>query len=217
MPVRQRVLDRARDRARLVRIEVGGEIRQARLAAGLRLVDVATAIGRSKSWVSRVERGRVVRVSLSDLVLLAAAVGLKLWTATYPSERALRDAPQIALLRRFRDRVGEGWSWSYEVIGPTRGDLRAADAVMRRAATRIMVEAFTRFADTQAQTRAVRVKARDLGIDRVIIVVAESNANRRALASASDILAADFPLRTRSVLAALSAGRDPGANGIVVV
>ena len=102
-------------------------------------------------------------------------------------------------------------------VGPTRGDLRAADAVMRRAATRIMVEAFTRFADTQAQTRAVRLKARDLGIDRVIIVVAESNANRRALASASDILAADFPLRTRSVLAALSAGRDPGANGIVVV
>jgi hypothetical protein len=187
------------------------------MAAGLRLVDVGRAIGRSKSWVSRVERGRVRAVSHHDLVLLAAAVGLKLWTTTYPAERAIRDAPQLALLRRFRDRVGRGWSWKYEVIVPTSGDLRAADAVMSNRSARIMVEAFTRLADAQAQVRAVRLKARDLHLSRVIIVVAESNTNRRALAAADEALGVGFPLRTRTVIGALRAGRDPGEDGIVVI
>jgi hypothetical protein len=51
----------------------------------------------------------------------------------------------------------------------------------------------------------------------VVIVLAESASNRRALAEAADVIAADFPLGTRAVLRALSAGRDPGAHGIVVL
>jgi transcriptional regulator with XRE-family HTH domain len=216
MPVRTRVIDRARSRARVARIEIGGQIRRARLSAGLRLVDAGGAIRRSASWTSRVERGLVRNVPADELILLAAAVGLKLWLTTYPAERAIHDAPQLALLRRFRARVGDGWSWSYEVIVPIPGDLRAADAVIG-GAVRVMVEAFTRLADAQAQLRSVLVKARDLGIGRVVIVIADTNANRRALAEAGEVLLADFPLSTRTVLAALSAGRDPGANGIVVL
>jgi hypothetical protein len=63
----------------------------------------------------------------------------------------------------------------------------------------------------------VHLKARDLGIGRVVIVLAESASNRRALAEAADVIATDVPLGTRAVLRALSAGRDPGANGIVVL
>src|SRR5688500_360021 len=217
MPVRTRVLDPARHRGRLVRTEIGGSIRHARLAAGLRLCDVAEAIGRSVAWVSRVERGMSAKVSMEDMVVLCAAVGLKLWLTTYAAERAIHDAPQLALLRRFRARVGEMWQWSYEVIVPVAGDQRAADAVIRVPSVSIMIEAFTRVADGQAQLRAVRLKARDMDIERIIIVVGATPSNRRALAAAADVVASDFPLGTKAVIRALSAGRDPGANGIVTL
>jgi hypothetical protein len=187
------------------------------MAAGLPMRIVARAIGRSTSWVSRVERGLVASVTFDELVVLGAAAGLKLWATTYPAERAIRDAPQLRLLRRFRERVGEAWSWSYEVVLPQTRDQRAADCVLRRGSVTVMVEAFTRMADGQRQLRDVAIKARDLGATRVVIVLQASAANRRAMLEAADVIASDYPLGTRAVLAALSEGRDPGANGIVVL
>jgi len=35
------------------------------------------------------------------------------------------------------------------------------------------------------------------------------------VAAAGDLIAAAFPLDTRRVMAALAAGRDPGANGLI--
>jgi transcriptional regulator with XRE-family HTH domain len=217
MPVRTQIIAEARHRARSVRIEIGLAVRIARRAAGLRLSDVATAIDRSVAWVSRAERGLLPEVSLDELVVLSAAVGLKLWAATYPAARAIRDAPQLALLHRFRERIGDLWLWSYEVVVPIAGDQRAADAVIRRDTLRIMVEAFTRLTDAQAQLRSVLLKARDLGVDRIVIVIAATHANRRALELAAESLSADFPLDTRAVLRALERGADPGANGIVLI
>jgi transcriptional regulator with XRE-family HTH domain len=201
----------------VARIEVGAAIRNARLAAGLPLREVSRAIGRSVSWLSRVERGLVAGVTMDELIVASAAVGLKLWVTTFAAERAIRDAPQLALLRRLRERIGDGWQWSYEVVVPVPRDQRAADAVIRRGSTIVMIEAFTRLADGQGQLRAVILKARDMGIERVIIVMADSRANRQALEAAADVLASDFPLRTRAVLRALADGRDPGANGVVVL
>lgn len=217
MAVRTRILDQARHRARLVRLEIGAEIRRARLAAGIAQREVAAAANRSASWLSRVERGMVASVTADELLVVCAAVGLKLWMTTYAAPRAIYDAPQLALLRRLRARIGEVWSWNYEVVVPIARDQRAADAVIRCGQVTIMIEAFSRLADAQAQLRAVHAKARDMGIERVIIVIAAGHANRRALTEASEVLASDFPLHTRAVLAALSRGEDPGANGIVLL
>lgn len=217
MTVRTRILDQARVRARVVRIEIGSAIRAARLATGLPLREVGRVLGRSVSWLSRVERGLVASVAIDDLVVVSAAVGLKLWVTTFAAERAIRDAPQLELLRRFRARIGETWAWSYEVVVPIARDQRAADAVIRLGSAAVVIEAFTRFADAQAQLRAVRLKARDIGIGRIVIVAAATRANRDALGLAGDVLASDFPLGTRAVLRALAAGRDPGANGVVLV
>ncbi len=178
---------------------------------------VGRAIDRSASWVSRVERGIDGSIGLDDFIVLGAAVGLKVWVTTFPAERAIHDAPQLALLRRFRARIGETWEWTYEVLVPIQRDQRAADAVIRNGSVVVMIEAFTRLADAQAQLRAVMAKARDMGIGRVILVIAATHANRRALDLAADVVAAGFPIGTRAVLSALAAGRDPGANGIVLL
>jgi transcriptional regulator with XRE-family HTH domain len=217
MSTRIRVVDEARSRARLARIELGRQIRNARMASGLPLRLVGHAVGRSKSWVSRVERGLVRTVSFDELAVLAAASGLRLWATTYPGARAIYDAPQLRLLRRFRARVGEAWDWSYEVVMPNARDQRAADAVIRRSLVSVMIEAFTRIADAQRQLREIKRKARDLGVTRVVIVLQASHANRRAMREASELIRTDFPLGTREILAALAEGRDPGGNGIVVL
>ena len=82
---------------------------------------------------------------------------------------------------------------------------------------RVLVEAFTRLSNWQAQTANAARKARDLGANRLIILVADTHANRRALAEADAIRDGSFPIRTRAALAALGAGTDPGGDAIVVL
>jgi hypothetical protein len=82
---------------------------------------------------------------------------------------------------------------------------------------RVAVEAETRLYDIQAQLRRILAKAGADRVDRLILVVAATHANRRVIRDVRELMRDDFPLDTRSVLAALGAGRDPGANGIVMV
>jgi hypothetical protein len=70
--------------------------------------------------------------------------------------------------------------------------------------------------NVQALLRAVRQKQRDGGVTRVILVFSATDANRRALAAAGS-LAPDVSLGTKTVMAALAAGRDPGADALVLL
>lgn len=60
-----------RDRRHLLRTE----LREARLAAGLRQVDVARALGKPQSYVAKVERGER-RVDLVETLNLCKVIGL---------------------------------------------------------------------------------------------------------------------------------------------
>ena len=79
------------------------------------------------------------------------------------------------------------------------------------------MEAITRLRDAQAQLRAATRKQRDGQATCLVILIKASEANRAALATAADLLATTFPLGTRTTLGALTAGDDPGQNGIVVL
>ena len=54
------------------------------------------------------------------------------------------------------------------------------------------------------------------GRPNVVLLVADTRANRRTIELLRESLRASFPLDTRDVLAALGEGRDPGAGGIVI-
>ena len=71
--------------------------------------------------------------------------------------------------------------------------------------------------DLQAQVRAAQLKARDIGATRLILAIAGTHANRRALASARPSLVPAFDLDSRRLLADLAAGRDPGNDGVIVL
>jgi hypothetical protein len=164
-----------------------------------------------------VEQGIVRGLELQHVLAHAAVVGLVPRIGLFPAGRAVRDAAQLKLLETFRSRIAATWRWGTEVPIPIPGDLRAWDALMSKTACRIGVEAITKLGDVQAQSRAALLKGRDSGVDRVILLIRDTDANRRALAAAFDVLKGSFPRGTRETLRALAAGEDPGGNAIVIL
>ena len=203
--------------ARWILADVGRELRLARISAGMRQADVAHAVGASTSHISRIELAHVTYLTIPRLARHAAAVGLKPSVKLWPLGRRLLDGPQLELLARFRARLHPSWTWRTEVPVPIAGDLRSGDCLIAVPGCLVLVEAYTRLADWQAQTAAAGRKQRDLEADRLVLLIAATHANRRALAEAGPVAAASFPMRTRATLSALGEGRDPGADAIVVL
>lgn len=207
----------ARRLSKWMLVEAGRELRTARIPRGMRQRDVAAALGTSVSHVCRVEHGQVIRLSVEALSRHAAAVGLKPFLRLYPLARVPLDRPQLELLERFRIRISPDWSFETEVPMPAAGDLRAADSRQTLGACSVLTEAFTRFADFQLQSRAALLKKRDLHATRLLLLVSATTTNRRLLREAGPIIREQFPLGTRQVLSAMADGRDPRADGIVLL
>ncbi|MDQ2935585.1 MAG: helix-turn-helix domain-containing protein [Chloroflexota bacterium] len=217
MANRNRALDEAMRSWQRARIELGGELREARLARGLTQAQVAAAIGTSGAQVSRLEHGRVPAVRARVLIRHCAAVGLRLWLKAYPLGGGLRDEGQAAHIGRFVERLRGKWGVQLEAPMPLPGDLRAVDVLLRAGGVTIAVEVITRLRDLQAQLRATTEKARDVGATRFVLVVAASHANRRALAQGRPAMLGAFDLDARTVIAALQAGRDPGRDAVILL
>jgi transcriptional regulator with XRE-family HTH domain len=187
------------------------------LAAGLTQRAVARAAKISQPRISHFERSTARGASLAELSVVARAVGLKVAVTCHPVLDALRDSAQRRLIEVLCLRLPSVVGWKTEVPIPLPGDRRAVDAVLSVGSVRIAVEAWTRLDDLQAQTRAAQLKRRDIGAQRLVMLVADSAHNRSAVRAGRQTLLATFPLGTRAVLAALSAGRDPGGDGVVML
>jgi transcriptional regulator with XRE-family HTH domain len=216
MGTKSAATDRARRRIgeddRRVRADIAG----ARRNSGLSQDAVGAACGISGSTEGRIENGITRTVDIRTLAAMAAAVGLELRLRAYPAGDAIRDAGQVRLLERLKARLHPLLAWSTEVPLPIPGDLRAWDALIRGPSWRIAVDAETVLDDIQALERRLALKRRDGDVDHVILLVADTARNRRAIASAPASFA-DFPLRTRQILAALRDRRDPDGSGIVIL
>ncbi|HWH23501.1 MAG TPA: hypothetical protein VNW68_01270 [Candidatus Limnocylindria bacterium] len=144
-------------------------------------------------------------------------VGLKAYLKLYPLGGGLRDAAQLRYIQRFVARIGHAWRVQLDVPIPLAGDLRAVDVYLSNATCRAAVEVITRLRDVQAQIRAAQLKQRDIGADRLILVVAATRANREALAEARGALLATFEMDARRVLRSLQRGEDPGRDAVVLL
>ena len=196
---------------------VGEEIREARLAAGLSQAIVGSAAGVSHTTVGRIERGRQSGADLALLSRVGAAVGLDVALRAYPGPDPIRDIAQVRLLGRLRERIGPGLNWRTEVPLPILGDPRAWDATISSATESLAIEAESRLHDLQALDRRIGRKRRDGGVDDVILLVADTTANRRALLAGREALRASFQLDGREILARLRVGELPSQGGIVIL
>ena len=216
MPTVERTRALGKRNASRIRQHLAGELRTARLAAGLSQRHVAGAAGTSQSQVSRTELGQAVGSSLEDLALHCAALGLRLDVRTFPIGSPVRDAGQLHLIERFRDEVHEIFGWATEVLVGRYGDMRAWDVFLSGPGT-IGVDAETRLYDLQAIQRRCEAKARDSGVDRAVLLVAATRHNSRVLREHRQALRSTFPADGGEVLRALRRGMLPMRNGIVVL
>jgi len=195
---------------------MGGEIRELRRAADLTQRQLAAAAGVSREQLSRLERGRLQRFDLRLLAALLALLGHELSVRSFPIGEPIRDRAQLTLLARLDVRLHVTWRRTREASLGIQGDLRAWDELLE-GPVRIGVEAETVLADLQDLQRRIARKQRDGGVDRVILLVADTRHNRAVLRDHLAALRATFPLSTREVLSALAYGRDPGGSGLVVL
>jgi transcriptional regulator with XRE-family HTH domain len=198
-------------------VELGRELRMARLGAGLRQVDVARAAGTSRSWISQLERGRVDEVGFRLLTVILAVVGLELRARAYPGSDPLRDAPQRAVLARMMRLLPDGALLRTEVPLPLAGDQRAWDAMTRLWGLRVGIEVETRVTDWQPKERQLMLKRRDGAVDRMILVLADTRHNRAVMRLSGLELRRAFPVQGRAARAALRATVDPGGDLLIVV
>ena len=217
MAANERFVGRARRLGREAVEKVGREIHDARVALGLSQAEVARKAGLSRPKVGRIERGDHAKASLTELVPVAAVVGLELSVKAFPVGTAYRDRAHAALLERFRRLLHAALKWATEIPLPNPGDLRAWDAMVTGTDFRVGIEAETRARDGQALERRINSKQRDGLVDAVILVLADTRSNRAFLRERSASFDASFPVSASDALSALAAGRCPGGNAVVLV
>ena len=214
MPIRHSRLDRAAARATRHLDATIGSLVLSRRMANLGQGTVAAAMGVSRSTLAAWEQRRV-EPTFSQFCRWAAVVGLDASLRTFPADDPLRDIGQLRLLERFGRLIGPGWEWRSEVpISADPQDRRAFDAVIRGNGT-AAVEAVVRLVDMQGQVRPIMAKQAAWGAGNVILVLADTRANRLAVSAGSATLEPAFPIGPRLALASLRARLVPDRNAYV--
>lgn len=180
---------------------------------------VAGSVHISRSVYSRIERGKLAHLSVMLAARIAAVLGLDLYVRVYPGAAPIRDAAQAERLRRVLDCVGPPLGFRTEV--PLRAttnppEQRSWDAVLFDSSKRTAVELEMRLYDVQAQTRRLFLKQRDDAPDQLLLIVADTRANRRVLREYAELLAQLPRLKTSRVLAQLRRGGHP-PGGLMLV
>jgi transcriptional regulator with XRE-family HTH domain len=214
---RERPGDRGKRRGEHLLTELLEEARSARVALGLTQQDVGRALGLSSGRVSLMERGKYPNIPFVLVAQFLSVVGLELAGRAYPVGGGLRDIAQVQLLDRLRARTSDDFTWQTEAPIPIPGDLRAWDAVIRTRSIAIGVDAETRLRDFQSVDRRMTLKARDSGVDSMILLLSDTRTNRGILRDIRLIAAVNYPIPSRMALAALEAGRQPAGNAIVLL
>jgi len=216
-------LERLRDagirRAERSLHELGEECRHARLRLCLSQREAAEAAGIDRADYSRFERGKLPRATVDMTGRATAVLGLDLWIRAFPGGRSIRDAGQGRHLKKLLAYVASPLRYRLEVPLPTHGDRpeqRAWDGVLFGLDERTAFEFEARLYDFQAQLRRWMLKLRDDPVDHLLIVVADTRANRRVLAEFGDLLVDAPRLRTDAVLKMLQAGRHP-PTGLILL
>jgi hypothetical protein len=198
--------------------ELGATNRELRSGAGTSQTVAGAAVGMSRSQVVRLEDASNPNATLRQLNRLAAANGYKLVVRAFPDADPIRDVAHARLLERLRRRLVAPLVWRPEVPLPEPGDLRGWDSNIFRGPARVAVEAETRIRDGQALERRLALKLRDdPRVDILVLLIADTAANRRAVPEIREQLRSMLPADGREVLAALSVGELPRRSGMILL
>lgn len=216
MATRESHAARGARRSRMLRLRTAEELGARRRASGVSLRAVAGTLGVSVDRLVRLERGDPASLTIDLGARYASVLGLELAVTLHPAGAPIRDQGHVALLDRFRRRMPPGVRWRTEVPIPIIGDPRSADGVVYIPGVDCLVEAETHLGDFQALERRLAGKARDLGAHRTVLLLADTRHNRRLVRDIAAIRDR-FPVGAGTWFQAVAAGRDPGADALVIL
>jgi transcriptional regulator with XRE-family HTH domain len=216
MPGRDCPAARGARRSRLLRTRLAEELANAKEGAGISTRVLARQVGVSPDTIARLLRGDAGAMSIDLTARTSEVLGLQLAASVHPVADPVRDRAHLSLLSRFRSRIATALAWRTEVPVPIGRDLRSGDAMLGDVDWDGLVEAETYLGDLQAIERRARSKARDLGADRLILLVADTRHNREVIRLHPE-LRERFPIDTRTCLAKLARGEDPGGDCLVIL
>lgn len=147
-----------------------------------------------------------------DAVVLADAVGLDVSFKAYPGRSPTRDAGQAKRLQSLLGHARPPLRCATEVPLPRREGVpeqRAWDALLVAPDGETGVELEQRLYDIQAQMRRILLKWRDSGAERLLLVIADTDANRRVLRTFPEYFSSLPRLKRSTVIAQLEAGVRP--------
>ncbi len=212
---------RARSRAEYVARRIGTAFREARLAQGLRQIDVAIAAGITQPFYSRIERGLELGVAFLTLMACASALNVQLaaFVEALPGASLPRD---IEHLRRQSLLVtiaaGGSWHAAPEALLANDGPRpRSIDVLLTRTATReaavveiwdLMLDGGEAMRGLDAKVLATRAR---LGPDwhvQGLLLLRRTSRNRALIRDLAPLIAARFPAPSGAWLRAL---HDPAA------
>ena len=222
MPPRTRAVDRGTALGRRLVSELCRELETGRLDAGLSYAEIGRAVGISGPAVAHLCQGQVREASVVRLAQLFAVVGMRLAAKPFPDGAPIRDRAHLALLERFRRRLHPSLYWRIEVPVVELSmagaiDHRSWDGAVDGPSVSARVEAETHAYDAQALERRIRLKQRDGAVPVVVLLLSETRHHRTFLDGAGSGLRELFPVSQRTAMAALSRGRPPGGNAIVLL
>ena len=219
MATTERAYDRGKRRGDRNLQTFGADVRNARLSLGLSQRALGQRVRMPASKLSRMERAKLPSLTLNDASIVASAVGLDLSVKTYPGGTPIRDTANARRLQVLLKHVGRPLRSRTEVALPDRDglpDQRSWDATISDHDDEMGVEVEIKLYDAQAQTRRIHLKWRDSRLARLLVVVADTKANRRVLREFEEYFA-DLPrLNTKLVLAQLQEGVLP-PSGLLVL
>ncbi|MEO7119195.1 MAG: helix-turn-helix transcriptional regulator [Candidatus Limnocylindrales bacterium] len=197
--------------------ELIAELRRSRVAAGLSQAELGRLAGMSAAAVGRLERDAIADPGIFSVAKLLSIVGLELRMRAYPRGSPRRDRAHATLLERLRVRLHASFEWRTEVPFPNVSDPRSWDAMARLPQVRIGIEGETRGRDGQELHRRMAAKRRDGGVDRMVLLLADTRSSRLFLREIAQEFRHDFPVPGRAAVRALAEGRDPGGDAIILL
>jgi transcriptional regulator with XRE-family HTH domain len=200
----------------MLRFRTGEELGVTRRARGVSLRAIGRQLGVSVDRLVRAEQGDPATLTIDLAARYAAVLGLQIAVSLHPDGDIVRDQPQLALLDRFRRRLPAGVRWRTEAPIPITGDQRSGDAIVGLGQIDILVEAETHLGDFQAVERRIATKSRDLGVDRVVLLLADTRHNRE-LVNTLPAIRERFPVEMRAWFRAIGLGEVPGGDALVIL
>jgi transcriptional regulator with XRE-family HTH domain len=194
------------------------ELSEARKTAGLSQESLASAIERSQSDLSRLERlVDADRVSFVEIAEAASLLGLELSAGLHLVGDPIRDKGHQALIKRFRALLSSAFRVFAEALLPLAGERRSWDLLLRLTDQVIGVEVETRIRDMQALVRRMHQRERDGGADEILLVLAATKTNRMLMSELVTALGPNFATPSRVILRALRNGERLPGSGVILL